>query len=282
MEVIMQFGVHIPNFGDFHDLRAIAELAHEAEVAGWDGFFLWDHILYARTKRAVIDPWIALAAIAMRTERIRFGPLVTALPRRRPWKVARETVSLDHLSGGRLILGVGLGFPPDNEFARFGEDPDPKVRAGKLDEGLDILVGLWSGKPFRYDGEHYQVERTVFWPPPVQEPRIPIWVAGTWPKSMAPFRRAARWDGVCPEGAGKMTLRDQRTMLEYIQQHRTAGGPFDVVRAASLPTGDMGEVRATIAAWEEAGVTWWIVGTSGRPGAYTDMRERILRGPPRV
>jgi hypothetical protein len=279
----MRFGVHIPNFGDFHDLRAIAELAHDAEVAGWDGFFLWDHILYARTKRPVIDPWIALAAIAMRTERIRFGPLVTALARRRPWKVARETVSLDHLSGGRLILGVGLGFPPDNEFARFGEDPDPKVRAGKLDEGLDILVGLWSGKPFHYAGQHYQVERTVFWPPPVQVPRIPIWVAGTWPKHLAPFRRAARWDGVCPEGAGKMTLHDQRVMLDYIRQHRPAeAGPFDVVRAARLPTGDVGEVRATIVAWEAAGVTWWIVGTTGRPGAYADMRARILDGPPRT
>ena len=278
----MRFGVHVPNFGDFHDLRAIAELAHEAEAAGWDGFFLWDHILYAKTKRPVIDPWIALAAIAMRTERIRFGPLVTALPRRRPWKVARETVSLDHLSSGRLILGVGLGFPPDNEFARFGEDPDPKVRAAKLDEGLDILVGLWSGKPFRYEGQHYRLDQTVFWPPPVQQPRIPIWVAGTWPKSLAPFRRAARWDGVCPEGAGKMTLADQRAMLDYIGQHRSHPGPFDVVRATSLPTGDAGEVRDTIAAWADAGVTWWIIGTSGRPGAFAEMRHRVMQGPPNV
>ncbi|CAN5577988.1 hypothetical protein BH09CHL1_BH09CHL1_28950 [soil metagenome] len=233
----MRFGLHIPNFGDFHDIRAIAELAHEAEQAGWDGFFIWDHILYAKTKRAVIDPWIALAAIAMRTERIRFGPLVSALPRRRPWKVARETVSLDQLSGGRLILGAGLGFPPDNEFSRFGEDPDLKVRAAKLDESLDIINGLWSGKTFKYDGVHYQLEPTQFWPKPVQEPRIPIWVAGTWPKYMAPFRRAARWDGVCPEGAGKMTLDDQRALLDFIHQPRTDTGPFDFVRATPLPTG---------------------------------------------
>ena len=276
----MRFGVHVPNFGDFHDLRAIADLAHEAEAAGWDGFFLWDHILYATTRRPVIDPWIALAAIAMRTERIRFGPLVTALPRRRPWKVARETVSLDHLSGGRLILGVGLGFPPDNEFARFGEDPDPKIRAAKLDEGLDIVAGLWSGKPFQYAGQHYQLEKTVFLPPPLQSPRIPIWVAGHWPKSMAPFRRAARWDGVCSEGAGKMTLSDQRAMLDYIQQHRTHTTPYDVVRATSFPTGSADEVRATIATWADAGVTWWIIGTSGRPGAFAEMRARILQGPP--
>ncbi len=278
----MRFGVHVPNFGDFHDLRAIAELAHEAEEAGWDGFFLWDHILYAKTKRPVIDPWIALAAIAMRTERIRIGPLVTALPRRRPWKVARETVSLDHLSGGRLILGVGIGFPPDNEFARFGEDPDPKIRAAKLDEGLDILVGLWSGKPFSYVGQHYQIEKTVFWPPPVQQPRIPIWVAGTWPKALAPFRRSARWDGVCAEGAGKMTPIDQRAMLDYIQQHRAGSDPFDVVRAASLPSGDTVAVRNAITQWADAGVTWWIIGTSGRAGAYADMRARILQGPPSI
>jgi alkanesulfonate monooxygenase SsuD/methylene tetrahydromethanopterin reductase-like flavin-dependent oxidoreductase (luciferase family) len=278
----MRFGLHIPNFGDFHDIRAIAELAYEAEQAGWDGFFIWDHILYAKAKREVIDPWIALAAIAMRTERIRFGPLVSALLRRRPWKVARETVSLDHLSGGRLILGVGLGFPPDNEFSRFGEDPDPKIRAAKLDESLDIINGLWSGKTVTYDGAHYQLEPTQFWPKPVQEPRIPIWLAGTWPKYMAPFRRAARWDGVCPEGAGKMTVADQLAMRDYIRQHRTDTGPFDIVRAAVLPTGDRAAVRDAIAPWADAGVTWWIVGTSGRAGAFADLRARIQQGPPEL
>jgi alkanesulfonate monooxygenase SsuD/methylene tetrahydromethanopterin reductase-like flavin-dependent oxidoreductase (luciferase family) len=191
-------------------------------------------------------------------------------------------VSLDHLSGGRLILGVGIGFPPDNEFVRFGEDPDAKVRAGKLDEGLDILTGLWSGKPFQYDGQHYRLEKTVFWPPPIQQPRIPIWVAGSWPKARAPFRRAARWDGVCPEGAGKMTLSDQRAFVEFIQQHRTQPGPFDVVRATALPAGDAGAVRAAIADWEDAGVTWWLVGTSGRPGAFAEMRRRIIHGPPSI
>ena len=122
----------------------------------------------------------------------------------------------------------------------------------------------------------------MFWPPPVQQPRIPIWVAGTWPKSMAPFRRAARWDGVCPEGTGKMTFNDQRTLLEYIQQQRTADDPFDVVRSANLPTGDAGEVRATIAAWEEAGVDLVRIDRQRPAGrsAYAEMRARILQGPP--
>ena len=276
----MRFGIHIPNFGDFHDLRAVASLAREAEEAGWDGFFLWDHILYAKAKRPVIDPWIALSAIAMTTERIRLGPLVTALPRRRPWKLARETASLDHLSGGRLILGVGLGFPPTREFEQFGEDADPKVRAGKLDEGLDVLTGLWSGSPFRYEGRHYRLQETLFWPPPVQRPRIPIWVAGHWPKSLAPFRRAARWDGVCPEGG--MTLAEQRAMMGYIRRHRPSHEPFDVVRSAAIPEGDLGKTRAVIEEWAEAGVTWWITGTTGRPGSFEDLRGRLVQGPPQM
>ena len=278
----MRFGVHIPNFGDFHDLRAIAELAREAEDAGWDGFFLWDHILYAKARRPVVDPWIALSGIAMRTERIRLGPLVTAVPRRRPWKLARETVSLDHLSGGRLILGVGLGFPPTREFEQFGEDADPKVRAARLDEGLDVLVGLWSGRPFQYHGQQYQVQETVFWPPPVQQPRIPVWVAGHWPRSRAPFRRAARWDGVCPEAGGLRTPADQRAMMSYIRQHRSSDAPFDAVRFAELPAGDAAEVRTTLDAWAEAGVTWWIIGTGGRPGAFAEIRQRVRHGPPRT
>ena len=197
----MRFAIHVPNFGDFQDLRATATLARDAEAAGWDGFFLWDHLQYGkRTSHPTVDPWVCLAAIATQTQRIRLGPLVTPIPRRRRWKLARETVSLDHLSGGRLILGVGLGFPPDAEFASFGEDPDARTRAQKLDEGLDVLTGLWSGKPFAYAGQQVRVQQTRFRPPSLQQPRIPIWVAGSWGKATAPFRRAARWDGVCPEG----------------------------------------------------------------------------------
>ena len=122
----------------------------EAEQAGWDGFFLWDHVIAGVEGVPTLDVWVALTAMAMTTSRIRLGATVTPLPRRRPWKLARETVTLDHLSNGRLTLGVGLGVP--EEYETFGEDSDNKVRAAKLDEGLEILTGLWSGKPFEHHG----------------------------------------------------------------------------------------------------------------------------------
>src|SRR5438105_3220870 len=168
----MRYGVSVPNFGSFADVRKTAELARDAERAGWDGFFLWDHISAAASfddKTPIADPWIMLAAIALATERIRIGTMITPLPRRRPWKVARETVTLDHLSGGRLVLGVGLGFPPE-EYSLFGEDADDRVRGRKLDEALDVLTGLWSAKRFRFEGEHYTVRETTFSPAPRQSP----------------------------------------------------------------------------------------------------------------
>src|SRR5437764_1478841 len=137
----MQFAIDTPNFGDFHDARLLAELAHDAEAAGWDGFFLWDHI-GAAWPPPIGDPWVQMAAMAMTTERIKLGPLVTPLPRRRPWKLAREAVTLDHLCGGRLILGVGIGSDSGQEFSAYGESPDNKLHAAMLDEGLEVLMGL--------------------------------------------------------------------------------------------------------------------------------------------
>src|SRR3990172_5166253 len=153
----MHYGIYTPNYGAEMSARALAELAREAEEAGWEGFFIWDHIQVSKSLRApVLDPWVTLAAIAVNTKRIRLGAAITPVARRRPWKLARETVTLDHLSNGRLIFGVGLGYQ-SGEFEDFGEEGDPKILAEKLDEGLDILAGLWSGEPFSYRGKHYQV-----------------------------------------------------------------------------------------------------------------------------
>jgi hypothetical protein len=180
--------VGLPNVREYADPRLLVELAREAEAAGWDGAFVWDHI--AREEDPSVpatDPWIAVAAIAARTQRIRLGIMVTPLARRRPWKVAREAVAVDVLCGGRFTLGVGLGGGAQAEFATFGESPDPKVRAELLDEGLAILDGLWSGEPFAFEGTHHTVSGAHFTPRSVQQPRLPIWVAGRWP-NRRPFR----------------------------------------------------------------------------------------------
>ncbi len=282
----MQYGISIPNFGIYSNPRRLAELAHEAEESGWDGFFVWDHLLFEKKWRLeVADPWVLLSAIAMRTERVRLGPLVTPLPRRRPWKLARETVTLDHLSNGRLILGVGLGYPPQDEFEQFGEAGDDKVRAKKLDEGLDILAGLWSGEPFSYQGEYYHIgEETVFLPRPVQAPRIPVWVAGFWPKK-APFRRAARWDGVYPlsmngEWDENIPVDDLRATVAYINSQRTSDAPFDVV-AGSYTPGDPAAGAEIVAPYIEAGATWWVESITEMRGSEEEMRQRVRQGPPR-
>jgi len=194
----MQYGLSIPQLDDFANVRRLADLASEAEEAGWDGFFVWDHILFDDLWRRVIDPWIALAAIAMSTSRIRMGTMVTPLARRRPWKLAREALSIDQLSKGRLILGVGLGAPEEWEFGYFGEETDAKLRAKEMDEGLEILSGLLSGELFSFQGEFYNLKEMRFLPKPVQSPHIPIWVGGTWPNKK-PLQRAVKYDGYFPD-----------------------------------------------------------------------------------
>src|SRR5258708_3762793 len=261
-EVLMHFAVSVPNLDYYADARMLAGLAQDAEEAGWDGFFIWDHIAVTWTIK-VIDPWIALTAIALTTRSIRFGPMVTPLHRRSPWKVARESASLDNLSGGRLILGVGLGTWPQ-EFEYLCEALDLKVRAAMLDEGLEVLTGLWSGKPFSYSGKCYKVQESVFLPPPLQSPRIPIWVAGTWPIK-APFRRAARWDGVQPIGQNlelneMMSPGQIRDMVTYIKAYRDSDTPFDIVHGGMTSGKDLSRDADIVAAYASAGVTWWLEG----------------------
>src|SRR5438477_215133 len=207
----MRYGVYVPNFGPYGDARILAGLAYEAEETGWDGFFLWDQVSKSTltpTIDPMVDPWIALAVIALGTRTIRLGTLVTPLPRRRPWMVAREAVSLDHLSAGRLVLGVGAG-GGYYDFEALGEVSDAKSLALLLDEGLEVLTGLWSGEQYNHDGIAYHIKEAQFLPRPVQSPRIPIWVANLWP-SKAPLRRAARWDGIIPIGRDLLLTAEDR------------------------------------------------------------------------
>jgi alkanesulfonate monooxygenase SsuD/methylene tetrahydromethanopterin reductase-like flavin-dependent oxidoreductase (luciferase family) len=278
----VRYGLSVPNFGDASYARTLIELAHDAEESGWDGFFLWDHIsMSSRMRRPLpmVDSFTALAAIAVNTKHIRIGTAVTPLPRRRPWVVARQSATIDHLSDGRLILGVGLGNPPETEFERFGESGNSKIRAEKLDEGLDILVGLWRGKAFSYQGRHYQIQKALFLPPPKQLPRIPIWVGGFWP-NQSPFRRAARWDGVIPAKMGSpVTPKDLRDILVIIRNQRTSRAPFD---AAVIHRGTKTSNAKKIQPYVEAGLTWWLESMYRWCNSPRDMRARIRQGPPRI
>ena len=279
----MRFGILVPNFGNCcGSPRELAELAVEAEDSGWDGLFIFDHILYSNDERVpLVDPWIALAAIAMNTKRMRIGPLVTPIARRRPWKLARETVSIDQLSNGRLTLGVGLGDPTDVEFTSLGENGEDRMRAAKLEEGLEVLVGLWSGEPFSYLGKHYEVRNVQFLPRPLQSPRIPIWVAGRWPRR-APILRAARWDGVFPLGlarGSKLNPAEIRKVLCFIRNHRTATTPYDIV--ATSGANSQVDDSEMLRAYAAAGATWWMTDMRRWRNSREELRSQIRKGPPR-
>ena len=244
-------GIYVAPFDELSDPRLVAELAARAEEKGFDGFFVWDHIRYSAPTRTLSDPWVVLAAIAMVTERVRIGPMVTPVSRRRPQKLARETVTLDRLSGGRLTLGVGLGSDHHGEFTDFDEVSAPRDRARLLDEGLDRLVAYWDGE---------------FEPPPVQQPRIPVWVASRWP-ARKPLQRAARWDGLFPiEMPGPDDLAE--LVAEVRELH--GPGPFDIV--VMNPPG------ADLFPWEQAGATWCLT-QFGQSPREAEVRDAIEAGP---
>jgi alkanesulfonate monooxygenase SsuD/methylene tetrahydromethanopterin reductase-like flavin-dependent oxidoreductase (luciferase family) len=265
----MKYGFVLPQ----GDARTAAETAALAERAGWDAFFVWEPVWG-------IDAWVSLTAAAMRTERIRLGTMLTPLSRMRPWKLASETATLDNLSGGRVILAVGLG-ALDTGFAEFGEATDRTVRAQLLDEGLAILTGLWAGQPFSFQGTHYTVRPTGFMPPPppVQRPRIPIWVVGAWgrQKSMA---RAFRYDGLLPH-VTELTPALVKQMRAAADAARDPGArPYDIVVEDVTPGHDPAAAAAKVRPYAEAGATWWIES----PWDYGDDHDRVLErlraGPP--
>lgn len=276
----MKFAINTPNFGAYSDVRQMAELAREAEEAGWDGFFIWDHIGSGpHWPDAFADPWITLAAMALATRRITLGPIVTPLPRRRPWKVAREAVTLDHLSNGRLVLGVGIGTDREREYSCFGEEADPKVHGERLDEALEVLTRLWSGETFSYTGAHYQLTDACFQPKPVQQPRIPIWVAGIWPHKK-PFRRAAQWDGVCPIGGSRQLMpEDYQELSAYVQSQRASSQPFEILSDGHTTGTDRARDAATVRPFAEAGATWWQEAFDWNY-SLEQVRARVRLGPP--
>ncbi|MHA2212987.1 MAG: LLM class flavin-dependent oxidoreductase [Candidatus Thorarchaeota archaeon] len=272
----MQYGIYISNYVLNGDPRNFVKLAKEAEECNWDGFFMWDHINpETGFKKGVADPWIALSGIAAVTERIRIGTTVTPLPRRRPQKVARETASLDVLSNGRLILGVGLGGPTDAEFEC--EDTSTRIRAEKLDESLDIITSLWSGEPYSFQGKHYKFDEVTFKPRPIQKPRIPIWCAGSWPLKK-PFERAVKYDGVFPLGhSGDLELSDYEDIGKFVAKHRTRKDPFDIV-CMGVSTGDP-KKDSWIDVCAEYGSTWYVEVIW--KGKMEDAVNVVQRGPPR-
>jgi alkanesulfonate monooxygenase SsuD/methylene tetrahydromethanopterin reductase-like flavin-dependent oxidoreductase (luciferase family) len=242
--------IFVAPFGELSEPRVLAQLAAETEAAGWDGFFVWDHMVYSAPVTHVADPWVAMAAIAMATSRVRIGALVTPTPRRRIHKLARETVTLDRLSEGRLVLGVGVGGDSHGEFGPFGEQDDMRERARQLDADLERLMALWGGE---------------FQPVPVQQPRIPVWVAARWP-NRRPVRRALRWDGIFP-----IDLPGPEALAELVAEVRAErDDAFEVV--VDEPGGrDFGE-------WEAAGATWCLTGFGNDPREAA-VREAIAAGP---
>jgi len=274
----MKYGIVLP----FGDARTAADFAFDAEQTGWDGFFVWEPVWG-------VDAWISLAAAAMRTERIRLGTMLSPISRMRPWKLASETATLDNLSGGRVILSVGLG-AVDTGFEEFDEATDRRTRAVLMDEGLDILTGLWGGQPFEYTGKYYRVKETDFQlpDPPLQKPRIPIWVVGVWPR-MKSMRRVLEYDGLLPGVMDddrewqETTPNAIREMKEFIETYRTIDTPFDIIMEGETPGYDREESSAIVQMWENAGVTWWIEALWNAPRNESGqllVHQRIMAGPP--
>lgn len=255
------------------DPRTQAELAAEAEAAGWDGVFTWDGIAIGATD--TYDPWVVMAAMAMRTSRVTLGAIVTPPSRRRPWKLAREAMTVDRLSGGRLVLPVGLGALDDAAFGNVGEPTEARVRAERLDESLAILEGLWTGEPFAFEGKHYRFGPMTFRPTPIQRPRIPIWVVAVHGSERS-MDRALRYDGIVAQvedPAGIAALTD------YVAHNgRDGDRPFDIVAQGQTPP-DRQRAAAIVRPFAAAGATWWIDADWSASTVET-VRSRIEAGPP--
>jgi alkanesulfonate monooxygenase SsuD/methylene tetrahydromethanopterin reductase-like flavin-dependent oxidoreductase (luciferase family) len=276
----VKFGIVI----SYGSPRDYVELAREAEQEGWDGVFAWDDISVDRGD--VWDPWVVLGGLAAVTERIILGAMVFSLARRRPWKVARESVSIDNLSNGRFVLPVGLGGTWDGGYARVStDDPSRKVRAEKLDECLEILDLCWSGETVSFQGKHYWMKELVF-DRSTQRPRIPIWPVAAWPYSKS-LARAARWDGVIV--SDRTNGEDQEltpavvdSVVKWMAEHRPSMSGFDVVTEGVTSGTDHAADRAQLEPLAEAGATWFIESRWEQDQSPETLRDRIRHGPPRL
>lgn len=279
----MKYGFVLPS----GDARTAADLAVELEKGGWDGIFVWEPVWG-------VDAWVSLTACAMVTKTLRLGTMLTPPSRMRPWKLASETATLDNLSGGRVILAVGLG-ALDVGFEAFGEVIDRKQRAELMDEALEIIDGLWraaSSKEsgFEHQGKHYNIEVKADFmskpAPPVQQPRIPIWVVGAWPgdKSMA---RVAKYDGWLPSsrdenGSFRQSTADEvRAGSVWLAEHRADAPPIDIIMEWDTSRDDDAAARAKVCELADAGATWYIEAMWSAPN-HDAVVERARRGPPRI
>jgi probable F420-dependent oxidoreductase len=272
----MHYGIEVVTLGDYADPRLVVKLAQAAETAGWEGIFVWDHLGFVWGGPSG-DPWIILSAVAQATKKMKIGSSVTPLPRRRPQVLVNALASLDLLSEGRVIFGVGLGGEPQ-EFAAFGDIEDAKVRAAMLDEGLDILDRLWSGDKVTHHGAYFEIKNVTLTPLPIQKPRIPIWIGGESPPAL---RRAARWDGwvvggVNMEGEMIKSPEQMAEKISYIQQHRESTEPLDVALTGISSPDD----RKLTEDYAAVGVTWWLESLSGLRGSFDALLARVEAGPP--
>lgn len=266
---LMQHGLFLPPFDALANPDRLVELAIDAESSGWDGFFLWDHLKYGSRVRDILDPYICLAAVATATSSMELGVMVTPLARRRPAVLARQAVTLDHVSHGRLILGLGLGDDYVGELSSFGDEVDAKVRGQMLSEGLQVLTELLSGEPLDHLGEFYRATDVRFLPVAARPGGIPVWLASRWPNP-APLRRAAKYQGVFVIG-----LIDPADIAELRRRLSDAGADlehFDIVV--------LGAIGDDVNAWAEAGVTWRLAQIGPFEIEFSAAREFVLAGPP--
>lgn len=277
----MRYGFVIP----FGDPELVVDLAVEIEQAGWDAAFTYETIYQ-------MDPWVVLGAMAVRTERIRLGTLLTPPSRRRPWKLAAEVATVDRLSRGRALLCVGLG-ALDTGFGAVGEETGRRERAALMDECLEIMDRLWSGEPFTFEGAHYTIEWKVpEWEAPrgtyrpVQEPRPPIWCVAELGREK-PMRRALHWDGCLPykktaeNPYAPLDAADVSELRAWATANQKGDRRFDIALEGTTPIGEAQAAIEQVQSLAEAGATWWIESRWEEANDVDRIRQRIAQGPPR-